>query len=264
MIANETALPVANAGDLRKPSRNQTIAALAIITAFFSLGLHSLMPLFVLPSVALVLAFRRSRQRRWAEHDVQREAITGLCTALRAELEAGLQSRAAFTSAVWSYPELRDLAERVSHPESELDLPTLLVEHAQQPGRRALRSLAACWYAADRHGIALAEAVTGIEEGLRAESARLRATELELAGIRATILLLATLPLFGFAMGVTLGANPLNTLLHNTFGQLSLVLGVGLDLIGLLWTDRLVASLRPEAASKRADAASRRPSRVFA
>jgi tight adherence protein B len=263
MTANETAMTTANAGDFRKPSRNQMITALAVITAFFSLGLHSFMPLFVLPSVALVFAFRRSRQRRWAEHDAQREAITGLCSALRAELEAGLQPRAAFTSAVWSYPELRDLAERASHPESELDLPALLVEHAQQPGRRSLRSLAACWYAADRHGIALADAVTGIEEGLRAESARLRATEVELAGIRATILLLAALPLFGFAMGVALGANPLNTLLHNTLGQLSLVLGVGLDLVGLLWTDRLVTSLRPEATRRRGDAVSHHLGPVF-
>jgi hypothetical protein len=161
-------------------------------------------------------------------------------------------------------PNCEIIAERASRPESELDLPALLIEHAEQPGRRALRSLAACWYAADRHGIALADAVTGIEEGLRAESARLRATEVELAGIRATILLLAALPLFGFAMGVALGANPLNTLLHNTLGQLSLVLGVALDLVGLLWTDRLVASLRPEATAKRADAPSRRLSRVFA
>jgi tight adherence protein B len=263
MTAGETVMSAVKAGDFRKPSRNQLITAVAVITGFFSLGLRSVMPLFVLPSVALVFAFRRSRQRRWAEHDAQRDAITGLCTALRAELEAGLQSRAAFISAVWSYPELRDIAERASRPESELDLPALLIEHAEQPGRRALRSLAACWYAADRHGIALADAVTGIEEGLRAESARLRATEVELAGIRATILLLAALPLFGFAMGVALGANPLNTLLHNTLGQLSLVLGVALDLVGLLWTDRLVASLRPEATFKRADAPNRRLSRVF-
>ena len=268
MTLNGTAKATVNAGNFEKPSRNQIITALAVITVFFALGLRSFMPLFVLPSVALVFAFRRSRQRRWAEHDAQREAITGLCTALRAELEAGLQPRAAFTSAVWSYPELRDLAERVSHPESELDLPALLTEHARQPGRRALLSLAACWYAADRHGIALADAVTGIEEGLRAERARLRATEVELAGIRATILLLAALPLFGLAMGVALGANPLDTLLHSTFGQLGLLVGVGLELIGLLWTDRLVASLRPETrpetTAKRADVASHHLRRMFA
>ena len=239
------------AAEFRKPSRNQLIAALALITIFFTIGLHSLMPLFVLPSVAAVLAYRRSRQRRWAEHDAQRAAITNLCAALRAELEAGLQPRAAFISAVWSYPELADLAEQTTHPESLLDLPRLLSEHAQQPGRRALRALAACWYAADRHGIALADAICGIEEGLRAESARLRTTEVELAGIRATILLLAALPLFGFALGLALGANPLNTLLHDTVGQLSLVVGVGLDLVGLIWTDRLVAGLRPETAVRR-------------
>jgi tight adherence protein B len=262
MTAGAAAMTTADTRGFTKPSRNQLIAALAVITAFFALGFRSVMPLFVVPSVALVFAFRRSRQRCWAEHDAQRGAITGLCTALRAELEAGLQPRAAFISAVWSYPELRDLAERVSRPESELDLPAILIEQASQPGRRALRSLAACWYAADRHGFALADAVTGIEEGLRAESARLRATEVELAGIRATILLLAALPLFGFAMGVALGANPLNTLLHNTLGQLSLVIGVGLELVGLLWTDRLVASLRPETAAKRVEATSRHPSRV--
>jgi tight adherence protein B len=254
----------ANAGEFRKPSRRQMITGLAVITVFFALGLRSPMPLFVLPSVALVVAFRRSRQRRWAAHDAQREAITNLCTALRAELEAGLQPRAAFTSAVWSYPELRDLAEQASRPETELDLPALFAAQAGQPGRRALRSLAACWYAADRHGIALADAVSGIEEGLRAESSRLRTTEVELAGIRATILLLAALPLFGFALGLALGANPLDTLLHNTFGQLSLMFGVGLDLIGLLWTDRIVGSLRPEATSERAAAATGRVSRVFA
>ncbi|HTJ66198.1 MAG TPA: hypothetical protein VL551_01590 [Actinospica sp.] len=234
------------AGEFRRPSRSFVVTAVTLTAVLLTVGFRSLMPLFVLPPVVAVLAFRRSRQRRWAEHDAQREAITALCTALRAELEAGLQPRTAFTSAVWSCPELADLAEEACRPGKEVDLPALLTKHSGQPGRRALRALAACWYAADRHGIALADAVSGIEEGLRAEGARLRATEVELAGIRATILLLAALPIFGFALGLALGANPLDTLLHNTIGQLSLLTGVGLDLVGLLWTDRLVASLRPD------------------
>jgi tight adherence protein B len=239
------------AAEFRRPSRNVIVTAVTLITVFCAVGFRSLMPLFVLPPVVAVFAFRRSRQRRWAEHDAQREAITALCTALRAELEAGLQPRTAFTSAVWSRPELADLAEEARRPGIEVSLPTLLTVHAARPGRRSLRALAACWYAADRHGIALADAVSGIEEGLRAESARLRATEVELAGIRATILLLAALPIFGFALGLALGADPLNAMLHNTIGQLSLLTGVGLDLLGLLWTDRLVASLRPDEAGRR-------------
>ena len=241
----------AHAGELRSPGRNLIVTAVTVITVFFTVGLRSPMPLFVLPPLAAVLAFRRSRQRRWAEHDAQRAAITAFCTALRAELEAGLQPRAAFTSAVWSRPELADLAEQACRPGSEADLPSLLEEHAIRPGRRALRALGACWYAADRHGVALAEAVNGIEEGLRAESARLRSTETELAGIRATIRMLAALPLLGFALGMTLHADPLNILLHNRIGQFTLAIGVGLDLVGLLWTDRLVASLRPEGVGAR-------------
>lgn len=237
------------ARELRSPSRGFVVTTVTVSAVLFTVALRSLMPLFVLPPVVAVLAFRRSRQRRWAEHDAQREAITALCTALRAELEAGLQPRTAFTSAVWSRPELTDLAEEACRPGNDVALPNLLTAHSFKPGRRALRALAACWYAADRHGIALADAVSGIEEGLRAESARLRATEVELAGIRATILLLAALPIFGFALGLALGADPLHTMLHSTIGQISLLVGVGLDLAGLLWTDRLVASLRPEDAA---------------
>lgn len=234
------------AEDLRKAGPRATILTAAAVGALFSLAVHTPLPFFLLPPTTAVLVFRRAQRRLWAAHDAQREAITALCTALRAELEAGLQPRAAFISAVWARPELRDIAERASRPGAAVDLATLLAESSAMPGRRALRSLAACWYAADRHGLALADAVGGIEEGLRAEHARLRAVEVELAGIRATILLLASLPIFGLALGLALGADPLGTLLHRSIGQLGLVFGIALDLAGLLWTDRLVAGLRPQ------------------
>jgi tight adherence protein B len=208
------------------------------------------MPLLLLPPTAAVLALRRRRRCSWADHDVQRDAIIAVCTAVRADLDAGLQPRAAFVSAVWSRPELHDLAEAASLAGAELDLPRMLAEHAGRPGRRALRSLSACWYAAERHGLALENAIRGIEEGLKAEQARLRSVEVELAGIRATILLLAALPLFGFALGCALGADPLGMLLHRPAGRVGLALGTTLDLVGLLWTDHLVAGLRPEEAAR--------------
>ena len=45
---------------------------------------------------------------------------------------------------------------------------------------------------------------------------------------------------------LALGADPLGMLLHQPAGRLGLALGTALDLAGLLWTDRLVAALRPE------------------
>jgi tight adherence protein B len=239
------------AAELQRPDRRTPALLTVLIAGVLGLACHSLMPVLVLPPTAAVLGYRRTRRRRWAEYDAQREAVTGLCTALRAELEAGLQPRAAFASAVWSRPELRDLAEQVSMPNPSLDLVRLLTMQASRPGRRALRALAACWHAADRHGVGLTEAVAGIEEGLRAESARVRAVAVELAGIRATILLLAALPAFGIALGLALGANPWDMLLHRMPGQLCLIFGVGLDLCGLLWTDQLVAGLRPERGIRR-------------
>jgi tight adherence protein B len=238
----------AAAGGFRSPGPRQSALAAAVAGVLVSVALRSPMPFLLLPLIAAVLSVRHRRRCRWAEHDAQRDAIAALCTALRAELEAGLQPRSAFMSAVWSRPELRDLAEASGRPGAELDLPVLLAGHSLRPGRRALRALSACWYAAERHGLALADAVAGIEEGLRAEQARLRAVEVELAGIRATILLLAALPLFGLALGLALGADPLGTLLHRPIGRLGLAVGTVLDLAGLLWTDRLVAGVRPEAA----------------
>lgn len=234
------------AAELWGPGQRMSALVTVLVAGLLSLVCRSPMPLLVLPPTVAVLGHRRARRRRWAEYDAQREAVAGLCTALRAELEAGLQPKAAFMSAVWSRPELRDMAQQASVPSPTVDFARLLVAQSARPGRRALRALAACWHAADRHGVGLTEAVAGIEEGLRAESARARAVAIELAGIRATILLLAALPAFGIALGLALGADPWDMLLHHTPGQFCLALGVGLDLCGLLWTDRLVAGLRPE------------------
>ena len=67
-----------------------------------------------------------------------------------------------------------------------------------------------------------------------------RAVEAELAGPRATAGLLAVLPLGGLLLAAGLGADPVHQLLHTPLGAACAVLGVGLDLLGLAWTARLV------------------------
>ena len=90
------------------------------------------------------------------------------------------------------------------------------------------------------HGAGLAAAVERLEEGLRAEEAQRRDLAAELAGPRATAVLLAGLPLVGIAMAAALGAEPIEVLLHTTAGGVCLVTGIGLNLLGLWWTGRLV------------------------
>lgn len=106
-----------------------------------------------------------------------------------------------------------------------------------------LRGLAACWQVCASTGSSLAAAVERLTESLRAQQAQLLVVEAELAGPRATAGLLAVLPLAGIALAAGLGADPLRVLLHTPVGLGCLTGGIGLDLLGLWWTRRLVAGV---------------------
>ena len=104
-----------------------------------------------------------------------------------------------------------------------------------------LRGLAACWAVCSVAGSGLAAGVERLAEGLRAAEAQRRAVDAELAGPRATAVLLAALPLGGIGLAAALGADPLRFLLRTPAGVGCLALGLALDGLGLLWTSRLVA-----------------------
>ena len=103
------------------------------------------------------------------------------------------------------------------------------------------RGLATCWTVCTGVGHGLAAGVERLEEGLRAAEEQRRSVEAELAGPRATAALLAGLPLAGIALAAGLGADPLHVLLRTPVGLVCLVVGLGADLLGWLWTRALVA-----------------------
>lgn len=105
-----------------------------------------------------------------------------------------------------------------------------------------LRGLAACCQVCSSTGSSLAVAVDRLSESLRAEREQQLAVQAELAGPRATAVLLALLPVIGIALAAGLGARPLHVLLHTPVGIGCLVGGLALDLLGLWWTGRLVAA----------------------
>lgn len=61
-----------------------------------------------------------------------------------------------------------------------------------------------------------------------------------LAGPRSSSALLAGLPLVGIGLGTVMGARPLRFLFASSGGSVVLVVGVGLDVLGSLWTATLV------------------------
>ena len=104
-----------------------------------------------------------------------------------------------------------------------------------------LRGLAACWRVCTVSGSGLAGGVERLTDGLRAAEAQRQAVAAELAGPRATAGLLAVLPLGGIGLAAALGAHPVHVLLRTTPGGVCLLLGVALDVAGVLWTARLVS-----------------------
>jgi len=214
-----------------------------LLGACGSLVAHSALPSVLALLAAVLIRSRLIRARARAAEAAQCSAVVELCGALRSELQAGRQPNAAFTEAVWCRPELRDLATAVATPDPERSAPDLLVEASRLPGREGLAALAACWRAAEHHGVPLTGAVCGIEDGLRADQVRRQNLGAELSGVRTTVALLGVLPAFGLALGSALGADPIHTLLTRPVGEVCLLIGCLLEIAGLLWTDRLVGSI---------------------
>jgi tight adherence protein B len=92
-----------------------------------------------------------------------------------------------------------------------------------------------------RTGCSLATVVGAVEDDLRARNAHGRELRSLAAGPRASVALLAGLPLLGMAMGSGVGADPWRVLTATAAGHLLLVLGVGLELTGIAWSARLTA-----------------------
>jgi tight adherence protein B len=224
------------------------VAAVAIGTVG-SLVTHSMLPAPLALFAAVPVRSRIARAKSREAEAAQRSAVVELCAALRSELQAGRQPSSAFAEAIWCRPELRDLAESFCSPEPQRSPADFLTAAAHTPGREGLASLAACWRAAEMHGVSLTGAVSGIDDGLRAEQSRRLNLATELASTRSTIAMLGVLPVLGLALGAALGVDPVRTLLSRPAGQACLIVGCLLELAGFRWTDRLVSSVESTANS---------------
>jgi len=176
--------------------------------------------------------------------DVERAAAVEACGVLAAELRAGRRPDEALAAAALVATGPSGAALRAAGAAAGLggDVPAaLLVSGPGSAVPQVLRALAACWTVCASTGSGLAAAVERLEEGLGAEQAQRRALAAELAGPRATAALLAGLPLVGLLLAASLGADPLQVLLHTPLGLVCLVVGLALDLLGVLWTSRLAA-----------------------
>jgi tight adherence protein B len=180
----------------------------------------------------------RGARPRWARDGrVARRrgtALVDLCDALASELRAGATPRAAIQRAAQDEPLLRDLAVAARSPAG--DVPSALRRLGRLPGGSGAGDLAAAWLVCDATGAGLATPAARLAAALRDEAQVRREVAAQLAGPKATAVLLAALPAVGLLMGVALGARPLHLLLGTAAGPALLVPGLLLELVGLLWT----------------------------
>ncbi|MFF4696493.1 type II secretion system F family protein [Streptomyces chattanoogensis] len=205
----------------------------------------SVVPVLASPAAGFVV--RRWLAARSAERERDRRTaeVIGLCTAVAGELRAGRQpDRALLATGVRGLGE--EGAAVVAAARYGGDVPRALRTAARLPGAEGLTGVAACWQVAVQGGAGLASGLERIADGLRARRDQREELRAQLAGPRATALMLALLPVAGLAMGGALGADPLRVLLHTPAGWGCLAVGGLLEWGGMAWTARIVADAGEE------------------
>ncbi|MFD8518741.1 type II secretion system F family protein [Streptomyces capillispiralis] len=209
-------------------------------------GVLAVLGASVLPAVAgaagvpLLRRMRRAAGERRVREE-RGDAVIALCGALAGEVRAGRQPGEALLPAARDSGGLGDMQAAVlAAARFGGDVPDALAAAARQPGGEGLRGLAACWRVAVDQGAGLAAGLDRLEAALRAERDQRDDLRAQLAGARATAVVLAGLPVVGLALGAALGADPLHVLLHTPSGLVCLAAGAVLEGLGLWWALRIM------------------------
>ncbi|MEU3555274.1 type II secretion system F family protein [Streptomyces fragilis] len=206
------------------------------------LGASPIPAVLGMAAVPIVRRLRRASDVR-EEHDRRAEAVIALCGALAGEVRAGRQPGEALTLVLRGQGGgVLDgaLAPAVAAARFGGDVATALTGASRAPGAEGLRGLAACWRVAVDRGAGLADGLERLDAALRSERDRRADLRSQLAGARATTVMLAGLPVLGLLLGTAMGADPLRILLHTGAGLACLAVGGVLEAAGVWWASRIV------------------------
>lgn len=187
----------------------------------------------------------RPRWRRSKERAATRAAVVELAEGLASELAAGQPVRTALARAGGEVGEpvlAAALAPVVRTAALGGDVPTALAAASRHPDLRPLGWLGAAWQVGEQQGAGLAVAVERVAAAGRAEAEHRLRVASAMAAPRATARLLAMLPLAGVVLGGLLGARPLDVLIGSPVGWGCLAAGAALEVAGLAWMSRIVAT----------------------
>jgi tight adherence protein B len=198
--------------------------------------------------VAGVVVLRVRRGWRAARARDQCSAATVEVTfALAGELRAGRTPAQALAAVAAVAGPLRPALE-AAHAAVAVgaDAADELARAALLPGAERLRYVAAAWAVAESAGGRVAVVLERLSEAMDCDEELRQELDAAMAGPRATMVLLAGLPLLGLALGQAVGAHPLGLLLHDPLGWGLLAAAAVLDGLGVLATRAIArTALRP-------------------
>lgn len=192
----------------------------------------------------LVAAARARLTRRAAVARRKRDAVA-VVRALAAELRAGAPEPAALAAATATAAGgglgslLRPAAAATARG---APVAAELRRVGAAPGAARLIPVAAAWTVAARHGCSMTGLLDRLADAYDDEDADRADLAASVAGARASMLLLAGLPLAGIALGAAIGGHPWTWLLGAPAGWVVCLLAAVLDGVGVVWTRWL---LRP-------------------
>jgi tight adherence protein B len=216
------------------PSTWSALLGAAVVGTAVAAGLVPL-GLGLAVAVAGVIAVRvRASRRAATRREAAAQATVEVAVGLAAELRAGRTAAQALAAvAPWSGPLEASLSSAAAAVAAGAPAAAGLLVAASVPGAEPLRQVAAAWRVTEATGGRLAAVLDRLAEALDGELELGQELESALAGPRATVVLLAGLPLLGLALGQSVGAHPLQLLLYRPLGWGLLTGAALLDAVGV-------------------------------
>jgi tight adherence protein B len=165
--------------------------------------------------------------------------LISFLTAVRQELVSGITVNQAIANVVQDQP--RELFVNSRHAGIDgSDQVTSLALDANQLDNASLQQLAKILSINRTSGASITSALDIMIKAALTRQEQRQQIAAELSGVKATITVLALLPVVGTLMGLIMGVNVPYWLLTNPTGWLCLIFALLLETLGLLWVRHLI------------------------
>lgn len=158
---------------------------------------------------------------------------------IKSQLHAGVNQLDAIRFAVNRAPEFAFNSSRHAL-KTQADVYSALQEDSISYNSSSIGSCANLLKLSSQSGSRVNEALIQVADKLIAKRSQEQLIATELASTKATVFVLAGLPIIGAGMGMMLGSDSISWLVGTSPGRTCLVLGIALELIGWFWIKRLL------------------------